>query len=370
MHSTKRLGARRWGRLIGVGAGALVAGLMLAPGAAQAASPGCTVATATPIALNSANVHSSVCPGLKAYNYIDMAAGDVVTIDFDARSMVDTYTEAYVEIYAPGVTDFTIGSTEQIYANAVPKGGMEQGTYRAYESGRFIVLWKHSRGIQFTPRLAVAPKQAGRVNGGCRIESAPVAASGVLQYSDSDTCSTQDRFWKFYLRAGDTLTVPVTYYGGGWWDTNFYVYEPGVTDYTLGQTQHWCYFEADDDDPQWTGRCGKALKTGWYVIHHTDGRAAFRPIRTAPPAIVRVSTDGPRNRLIINVDPNKGPGSWTFRVHKRVSASRWTTLPATHRTEGPGETKVLNLGKGTYRVVVAAQHGYRTSTSRAVTLVR
>lgn len=91
---------------------------------------------------------------------------------------------------------------------------------------------------------------------------------------------------------------------------------------------------------------------------------------TAPTVKVRASADVYKDRLRVDVDPNKGSGYWTFRVQKRTSAGTWTTLSAIYRTEGSAETRTINLGRGTYRVVVAAKYTFRGATSAAVTLNR
>ncbi len=99
--------------------------------------------------------------------------------------------------------------------------------------------------------------------------------------------------------------------------------------------------------------------------------ATSKPVTlTAPTVKARVSTDTAKDKLRVDVDPNKGAGYWTFKVQKRTSRGTWSTLSTTHRTLGTTETKTVQLPKGTYRVIVAAKYGYRGTTSSTVTLTR
>jgi hypothetical protein len=91
---------------------------------------------------------------------------------------------------------------------------------------------------------------------------------------------------------------------------------------------------------------------------------------TAPTVKVSLRGDPARDRLVVNVDPDRGSGYWTFTVAKRTSSGTWATLRGSYRTEGARETRTLNLPKGSYRVVVAGKDGYRGATSSAVTLTR
>ncbi len=91
---------------------------------------------------------------------------------------------------------------------------------------------------------------------------------------------------------------------------------------------------------------------------------------TRPTVRVKVAAVSGRNRLFVDVDPNKGTGYWAFRVQKRTSTGSWSTLPPVYGTVGSTETRTLNLPKGTYRVKVASKYTFRGATSAAVTLTR
>ena len=90
---------------------------------------------------------------------------------------------------------------------------------------------------------------------------------------------------------------------------------------------------------------------------------------TDPTVKVRTATDKSRNKLVVDVDPNKGSGYWRFKVQQK-SGSRWITLKKNYKTSGSTEKATVNLKKGTYRVVVAGKYGYAGTTSAAVTLVK
>jgi hypothetical protein len=102
----------------------------------------------------------------------------------------------------------------------------------------------------------------------------------------------------------------------------------------------------DDQDPS-----GQVVVTGW-----------------EPTVRVTVRTNASRSKFVVNVDPDKGSGYWTFRVQSQRADGSWRTLKKVHRTEGKKETRTVNLPAGIYRVRVNAKYGYQGSTSAAVQL--
>jgi subtilisin family serine protease len=90
---------------------------------------------------------------------------------------------------------------------------------------------------------------------------------------------------------------------------------------------------------------------------------------TAPTVRASLSKDAAKDKLLVNVDPDKGAGYWTFKV-QRYTKGNWSTLAPSYNTEGAKETKTINLGAGTYRVAVSAKYGYLAAQSAAVTLSR
>jgi hypothetical protein len=115
------------------------------------------------------------------------------------------------------------------------------------------------------------------------------------------------------------------------------------------------------------------LNPGTYRVHvpaaGAYGAAYSAQVRlTAATVRVKVSTNVFKDQLRVDVDPNKGSGYWTFHVQKRTSTGTWTTLPTTYRTQGEAETRTIALPRGTYRVVVGGQHGYRGVITGPVSL--
>lgn len=96
------------------------------------------------------------------------------------------------------------------------------------------------------------------------------------------------------------------------------------------------------------------------------------PLATPPGAArasVRLAAVSDGSKLRIDVDPDRGPGYWRVQVEER-STGTWRTLPSTYRTQGSRETRTIDMGAGTYRVVVLPRYGLAGTTSDAVTLSR
>ena len=99
--------------------------------------------------------------------------------------------------------------------------------------------------------------------------------------------------------------------------------------------------------------------------------APTQPPPTAPTqrAAVGVTTDRKRDRLKVRVTPRLTNGrQWSFTVQRR-SGRTWKTT-ARRTTRGAAQQRTLDPAKGSYRVVVAAQHGYSAVTSAVVALRR
>ena len=88
-----------------------------------------------------------------------------------------------------------------------------------------------------------------------------------------------------------------------------------------------------------------------------------------PSPTVKVKAVKQKSKLRVDVNPNKGRGYWKFKVQKQRASGSWKSLK-TYRTKGKKETRVINLKKGTYRVVVKPKYGYGATTSGSVYLKR
>jgi hypothetical protein len=98
--------------------------------------------------------------------------------------------------------------------------------------------------------------------------------------------------------------------------------------------------------------------------------ATSSPVALTKPTVrVKASTDRAKDRIIIDVDPNKGAGYWSFRVQRKSPTGTWATL-GTYRTQGSAETRTIDVRRGTYRVVVSGKYGYLGATSTSVSITR
>jgi hypothetical protein len=87
-----------------------------------------------------------------------------------------------------------------------------------------------------------------------------------------------------------------------------------------------------------------------------------------PTARATLTTNAARSKLVVNVDPDRGSGYWTFRVQAQRGDGSWRTLRRTYRTQGSRETRTIDLPAGTYRDQVQPKNGYLGSTSAEMTL--
>ena len=89
-----------------------------------------------------------------------------------------------------------------------------------------------------------------------------------------------------------------------------------------------------------------------------------------PSARVSVRASAGRSKLRVDVNPNVGRKHWTFTVQYLRRDGTWGTRSRAYRTQGAKETRTLDLGKGTYRILVGAAHGRAASMSGSVRLTR
>jgi hypothetical protein len=84
---------------------------------------------------------------------------------------------------------------------------------------------------------------------------------------------------------------------------------------------------------------------------------------------VKVSAISRASELRVLVNGTATSGQRSFKVQVR-NGSRWRTLAGTYTTKGSTGVRVINLPKGTYRVVVKAKSQYEARTSSSVKLLR
>ena len=96
------------------------------------------------------------------------------------------------------------------------------------------------------------------------------------------------------------------------------------------------------------------------------------PMQPAPASRTRahVKARAGKSKLLVVVKPKLGAKQqWSFQV-QRKRGKQWRNLGKVRTTAGAKHRRLLNLPKGTYRVVVSPAHGYEGSTSKAVRLRR
>ena len=98
------------------------------------------------------------------------------------------------------------------------------------------------------------------------------------------------------------------------------------------------------------------------------------PVGPAPPPALRTSAlvkaRAGKSKLLVVVKPNLGAKQqWSFQV-QRKRGKQWRNLGKVRTTTGAKHRRVLDLPKGTYRVLVSPAYGYEGSTSKAVRLRR
>jgi len=132
--------------------------------------------------------------------------------------------------------------------------------------------------------------------------------------------------------------------------------------------------------------CTSNGATSCRVLRLTNGRAYTFTVRAANTAgqgltSARSAAVSPRiqvavtaakaangNVLAVNVNPDRGSSSYSFRVQKRSTNGSWSTLPTVYRSEGAAETKSITLSAGIYRAFVPASGAYGSAVSSAVRL--
>ena len=97
--------------------------------------------------------------------------------------------------------------------------------------------------------------------------------------------------------------------------------------------------------------------------------AAFQKLdQSTAPIKVKASATNGQSKIRVNVDPNSAASNYKVKVQKRVDG-KWKTKKI-RRTTGTKDTRTINVGAGSYRVKVPAQHGLEKAVSRTVQLIR
>ena len=101
------------------------------------------------------------------------------------------------------------------------------------------------------------------------------------------------------------------------------------------------------------------------------GPSTAEPADTQPAPVLKVKRVSGGNKLKVDLDPNlPGTKSWTFTVQRLAADGTTWNKWRTFKTTTKKEVKTVNPKKGTYRIVVGEQRGYRSATSSSITLNR
>lgn len=96
------------------------------------------------------------------------------------------------------------------------------------------------------------------------------------------------------------------------------------------------------------------------------GFTILAPVSATASVSTRAVSGG--RRLEVDVDPDWAEGAYAFTVQKR-RGSGWRTVKRT-RTQGGKDVRVVDLGRGTYRVVIGSANSLSGVTSAPVRIKR
>jgi hypothetical protein len=112
-----------------------------------------------------------------------------------------------------------------------------------------------------------------------------------------------------------------------------------------------------------------ALGVVFAMSSATGVAQAADPVYPSLPKTVTCSagTNSTKSVLKVKMAPSrKGTKSYSFTVRK-LTTSGWKTV-RTYKTKGKGETRSINLKKGTYQVVCKGAGGYSGAVSSTTAL--
>lgn len=102
----------------------------------------------------------------------------------------------------------------------------------------------------------------------------------------------------------------------------------------------------------------------WLNTDETPATVTFTVAQPLPDRLeVRAEAVRHASRLNIDVDPDSLQWNYRFRVERRIDGA-WRTITR-RSTRGLADTRLLDLDRGRYRVVVPAQHGMARAVARA-----
>ncbi len=214
--------------------------------------------------------NSQVCQseGGRQYWAMKLQIGDTLTVSGTPTPSSGGKDYMDLDIYGPNVQ--TIGAS--LCSSDINSSPFTE-TCVIPATGTYLLVSDAGSG-QFTPTVSSASASSRRIAGGCDSSSAPNAAAGVTQYTNSQLCQAVGgrQYWAMNLQVGDTLTVngvPISSSGGKDY-VDLDIYGPNVQ--TIGQPR--C--SSDINSSPFAETCAIPA-TGRYLLVSDAGSGRFTP---------------------------------------------------------------------------------------------
>ena len=117
-------------------------------------------------------------------------------------------------------------------------------------------------------------------------------------------------------------------------------------------------------------KAGAAALGFVFALSATGVAQAADPVYPSIPKTVTCSAGTNSNKSVLKVKmapSRKGTKAYRFSVQKLTKDGRWVTVKSS-KTRGKGETRSINLKKGTYRVTCKGAGGYAGAVSNTAGL--
>jgi hypothetical protein len=199
--------------------------------AATIGSGGSSIATAHPLPLGHFVTSGWTNQNNGEFWRVRLHPGDRLTLDYGNVGTNCDHVD--VGIYAPTVTDFTIGNSDSIASDSAY--GKHELVWVAPVTGSWIVHFSACSTNSYRFRAAVRIFGVPVVVSGPSIARAHPLPIGRL-FSSGWVNQDPGEFWRVTLHTGDRLTVDYANVSSNCDHVDLAIYAPNVTDYTLGNT--------------------------------------------------------------------------------------------------------------------------------------
>ena len=289
---------------------------------------------------------------VNGYEYwrVTLAAGDVLSIDFLPINEPVGYgpSPAKLYVYTPSITDATLGTASDVASRETYDP--TEFTWTAIGGGSWILKVHSSYGYQLT--TSVKRGSFNQAAGGGTIAAAPELPLGGTLFGGANAVDGYE-FWRVTMAARDRLRIdyepinePVGY---GPSPADLYIYNPIVTDFTLGDTSYIAKDEAYVPARLTWNATGRG---SWILMVFSSYGYQLTPSVQHVFATKLLPVSGKRGAIITirgrNFGAKRGTGTVTFGS---VSCSEFVSWSATRiKCKVPAKAK---FGKITVIVVTA-----------------